>query len=305
MGLILFIKRTIVFIFFSIFIYVGGVIVYGEFVPKYYQNNILYEKFGVGFLNTRLKEVKMVKDVDILFLGSSRAYRHYDPRIFLKAGYSSFNLGSSAQTFLQTEILVKRYLDSLSPKYVILDVYPGMFSSDGAEASLDLISNEFNSYDTFELVFKVKNMKVFNTWIYALYKELFFNSLNDKENLNKGDQRYISNGYVERKVSTNKAEGDFKHIWTFNDIQWSSFIELVKYIKKKEINLLIIHSPRVFDFQYENETKLLKYLKTQNVPYYDYKDLNFVNDSLHFYDPIHLNQNGVELYNEFIIKKHF
>ena len=305
MGLHLFIKRTIVFIVFSFFIYIGGVILYGEFVPKYFQNNILYEKFGVGFFNTRLKEVKEIKDVDILFLGSSRAYRHYDPRIFSKAGYSSFNLGSSAQTFLQTEILLKRYLDSLSPKYIILDFTPFMVSSDGAEASLDLISNDYNSWDTFKLVIKVRNFKVLNTWIFALYKELLFNSLKEEEDLIKGPNRYIPGGFVERKVKNSELNQKLDVKWLYDKGQWKSFDNILNLIKDSNTELIILHSPRQSSISYDNETKFINFLKKNEIPYYNYMNLNFIKDSIHFYDPSHMNQNGVNLYNEFIIKKHF
>ncbi len=305
MEIHLFLKKVIFFILFSIFLYPVGVIVYVEFFPEYFQNNIFYEKFANGFSNTRYKEVKQINEVDILFLGSSRTYRHYDPRNFAKEGFTSFNLGSSAQTFIQTEILVKRYLDSLSPKYVILDIYPGMFSSDGAESSFDLISNDFNNWDTFKLAIKTKNIKVFNTWVYALYKEYFFNALNDREKLTKKNDQYIPNGYVERKVSFNRVQGDFEQNWVYNDIQWNSFVEIIEMIRKTKSDLIIVHSPRHSGYKYNNEDKLINYLESQSIPFYNYKDLNFINDTLHFYDPSHLNQNGVDLYNQLILQKHF
>ena len=80
---------------------------------------------------TRLKEVKTVKNVDILFLGSSHTYRGFDTSIFHDCGYSAFNLGSSSQTPIQTLTLANRYLKQLNPKLVVLEVYPGNFTGDG------------------------------------------------------------------------------------------------------------------------------------------------------------------------------
>ena len=40
-------------------------------------------------------------NIDVLVLGSSHAYRGFDPRIFKKAGIKLFNFGSSGQTLLQ------------------------------------------------------------------------------------------------------------------------------------------------------------------------------------------------------------
>ncbi len=305
MGHVYFIKRIILFTLFTLMLYIIGVIIYGEFIPPYLQKNIFYEKFAYGFSNTRFKEVKDTKNVDILFLGSSRSYRHYDPRIFSKNGYSSFNLGSSSQTFLQTEILVKRYLDSLSPQYVVLDIYPGMFSSDGVESSFDLISNDYNNWDTFNLALNLKNIKVINTWIYAYYKEYFFNSLEDKEEEEIGVNKYISGGFVERELTTGAVVNNSKQRWDFNEMQWQSFIKIIEQIKMTKSKLLIVHSPRQSGFEYFGEDKLKNFLESENIPYYDYKYLEFINDSIHFYDASHMNQRGVNLYNDFILENHF
>lgn len=305
MGPVYFIKKIILFIVFSFWLYIVGVLIYGEFMPHYFQKNIFYEKFAYGFSNTRFKEVKHTRNVDILFLGSSRSYRHYDSRIFLEDGYSSFNLGSSAQTCLQMEILVKRYLDSLNPKFIVLDIYPGMFSSDGVESSFDLISNDYNNWDTFRLALKLKNIKVINTWIYAFSKEYFSNSLEDQEEEVKGVDTYISGGYVERKFSTSAVKSEVKQRWDFNEMQWQSFIKIIEQIKNTNSKLLIMHSPRQSGFEYYGDDKLKKFLKSENIPYYNYKDLEFINDSIHFYNPSHMNQKGVDLYNDFILENHF
>ena len=305
MGPVYFIKRIILFTLFSFFLYVIGVIIYGEFMPSYFLKNIFYEKFAYGFSNSRFKEVKSTRNVDILFLGSSRSYRHYDPRIFSENGYSSFNLGSSSQSFLQTEILVKRYMDSLRPQYVVLDIYPGMLSSDGVESSFDLISNDYNNWDTFILALSLKNIKVFNTWIYAFYKESFFNSLDDEEKKVKGVNKYISGGYVAREFSTSEVKSHIRQKWDYNEDQWQSFLKIIKQIEKTDSELLIVHSPRQSIFKYEGDDKLKKFLVSKNIPYYNYKDLEFINDSIHFYDASHMNQKGVNLYNHYLLKKHF
>lgn len=302
---IYFINRVIIFLFFSFLIYVLGIIVYGEFFPHYFQKNILYEKFATGFSNTRFKEVKQTKDVDILFLGSSRSYRHYDPRIFREAGYTSFNLGSSSQTFLQTELLVNRYLSTLNPKYVVLDIYPGMFSSDGIESSLDIISNDYNGWGTFELVLKTKNLMVFNTWIYALYKEYLWNALDDKEKNVKGVDRYISGGFAGREISTNNKKGSLKQVWEFNEKQWKSFTYIIEKIKKNSAKLFVVHSPRNSGYKYKGGDKLKRYLESQNLNYYDYQVSEFWNDSTHFYNPSHMNQNGVKIFNYLVLKDLF
>lgn len=300
-----YLKNIVLFSVFVIVSYPVSVILYMEAVPNYFHNNVFYEKFAYGFSNTRYKEVKATKNIDILFLGSSRAYRHYDTRIFKKEGFKTFNLGSSAQTFLQTEVLVDRYFDRLNPKYVVLDVFPESFSSDGVEASFGLISNDYNSWDTLKMALVTRNMKVINTWIYGLYREVFFDSLKDMEPVKNGENLYISGGYVERLDGDFELKDIYEQEWDFREDQWQSFTAIVEKIVHSDSELLIVHSPRNTEFIYHGGDKLSNYLGAKNLKYYNYKDLKFINDSKHFYDPTHLNQEGVRLYNNFLIQEHF
>src|SRR5690606_3386801 len=256
-DILIFIRKIFLFSLFSFCFYIGCIILYGFLVPEYFHKNLLYKKFAYGFSNTRFKEAKLVKNIDILFLGSSRSYRHYDPRNFNKYGYTSFNLGSSAQTFIQTEILVNRYLNSFDPEYVILDVYPEMFSKDGVESSFDIISNSNNGWDTLDMVINLQDVKVFNSWIFAIFQEYIFNSLEDREKLIQGKNRYISGGYVQREISYYEGGGSWNRNYDINNHQWEAFLRIVNLIKKCDINLFIVHSPRNRGYNYEGEEKLV------------------------------------------------
>ena len=66
-----------------------------------------------------IDEAKEVKNVDILILGSSHSYLGIDTRTFNNIGYSAFNLGTTAQTPIQTELLLNRYLNSINPKIIV------------------------------------------------------------------------------------------------------------------------------------------------------------------------------------------
>ncbi|NHW60088.1 hypothetical protein HA378_33495, partial [Escherichia coli] len=72
---------------------------------------------------------------------SSHAYRGFDTRVFSKNGISSFNLGSSSQSPINTQVLLKQYLDRIKPKMIVYEVYAGTLSADGVESSLDMLSN--------------------------------------------------------------------------------------------------------------------------------------------------------------------
>ncbi|MBP7450977.1 MAG: hypothetical protein KA817_13150, partial [Flavobacteriales bacterium] len=96
-------------------VYTLVIILAGSVSPYSKHRNIKYARGGYGHLHTRLQEAEHVGPVDILFLGSSHAYRGFDPRVFRAHGLTTFVLGSSAQSPLQTKVLVERYLDRMRP----------------------------------------------------------------------------------------------------------------------------------------------------------------------------------------------
>ncbi|MBL0340159.1 MAG: hypothetical protein IPP71_04090 [Bacteroidetes bacterium] len=162
----LLLKMCGVIIFMGLFYFVG-LLCLGFFAPPYLRKNLIFPIGGYGHLNSRMQDVKNVNNVDILFLGSSHAYREFDTRIFKAQGYKSFNLGSSGQTPLQTVVLLKRYLHSLHPKLVVYEVYPATFTFDGVEAAIDLIANDRVGWDTYKMAFSLNDILTYNTLLYA------------------------------------------------------------------------------------------------------------------------------------------
>ena len=151
-----FLKHTLLFICLLSFLYAGCVFLSGLIFPSSTTRNLKYPLGSYGHLNSRVKDIKNHSDVDVLFLGSSHAYRGFDPRIFKKHGITSFNLGSSSQTPIQTEILLNRYLNSLNPKLVVYEVYPGFLRNDGVESALDLIANDKIDFLTIKMSLNLK-----------------------------------------------------------------------------------------------------------------------------------------------------
>jgi hypothetical protein len=77
-----------------------------------------------------------------LILGSSHAYRGYDPDIFKKEKITVFNAGSSAQSLECSYVLLRYYANK--SKKLILDIYPGTLSKSTEESQLTLIQNSPN-----------------------------------------------------------------------------------------------------------------------------------------------------------------
>jgi len=253
---------------------------------------------------TRLKEIESVNNVDILFIGSSHSYRGFDPRIFKKLGYKTFNLGSSAQTPIQATYLIENYIEKLNPKLVIVETFPLMFCKDGTESSLDIISNSKLKLKTLKLVFKHNSLIVYNTTIYSFYRDVFYaEKASFMENKIKENDIYINGGFVESKPRYFKDRFYKKQSWKFNKKQFDEFDNLINILRKNNTNYILIQAPLTSAlYKSYTNTKEFDEKISQYGKYYNFNELIELIDTLHFYDANHLNQEGVRLFNAEVIK---
>lgn len=302
----LFIKKILKFSIFLAVAYLVYIVLWGLILPDFLKPNLNYRIGSYGNLNSRVKEINSFGDVDILVLGSSHAYRGFDPRIFKKNNIKMFNLGSSSQTPMQTEILVDRYLDKLNPKVVLFEVYPNAFQVDGVESTLDLIANDRIDLKLIIKSFKLNNFKIYNTLIYGLFRQLF--SMDDDyiEPVKKYDEKdtYIKGGYVEKDVST--YTDTLIHVsktWDLRNDQINAFKRILSLLKSKGIKVIIVQTPITGGLynEYNNNDEIDTFFSSFNVPYFNFNLLVELPDE-YFYDSNHLNQNGVNLFNNELIK---
>ena len=299
-----FLSRILGFTLVAICLYFIFLFLVGTYATVSFRKNLKYEKGGYGFTFKKLKEVKDIENIDILILGSSHAYRGIDTRILSKYGFDAFNLGTSAQTPLQTEFLLETYLKKINPRIIIFEVYPSMFTKLGVESSLDIFENtqDINRH-AFNMAFRVNNIKTYNFLAYSTLEKLFLNN-NNFEDKGSGLDCYIQKqGYVERVLSYNKDTIARTRTWDFKKKQIMSFERILKLIESQGIELFLVQAP-ITKIRYENISN------TEEVDYYFRKKGNYINfngkislkDYYDFYDSTHLNQNGAEKFTYEIIK---
>lgn len=301
-------KFIILLLKFSVFLlvfYSFLIIFWGRFAPAILRPNINFTYRTYGFTNTRLNEIGDFKNIDILFLGSSHTYRGFDTRIFKNAGLKSFNLGSSSQTPIQTEILLKRYLDSLNPKMILFEVSPLTFSTDGVESTLDIISNDKNDLNSIKLALNQNNLKIYNTLFYSCFHSFYRHLFDEKkyaEDIKKGNDTYVSGGYVEKQFKLFKYVDYPKIKWEFNETQFSALQRIIEFVNKHNIKLILIQAPSTSNF-YNAHTNNLEFDERigKYGIYHNFNANSKLDDSLHFYDAHHLNQKGVEIFDNEVI----
>ncbi|MBU2915203.1 DUF1574 domain-containing protein [Reichenbachiella agariperforans] len=271
-------------------------------IHYHFKKNLRTVKGGYGHMHSRIEEINTLDSIDILVVGSSHAYRGFDPRLIHVNNHSIFNLGSSSQTPIQTGQLLKTYVPKLNPKVILYEVFPATFSSDGVEASLDLLSNAKIDFEALKMAVKVGDIRTYNALIICTFDQILNLNNNFKEpNSKKGDE-YISGGYVQKELKTFSTPDSIKHInWKIKPKQLNAFVTNIEYLKQCNVKTILVLAPI---------TEKL-YRDIENIAYYDslfrslgedYLNFNTLNmaldDSLHYYDLHHLNQNGVEVFNQ-------
>lgn len=300
-----FLLSCFVFLLFGSLAYGLFMLAWVNYTPKNFQPNVRYLLGAHGHAHTRYKEIKTVKDLDLLFLGSSHTYRGFDTRIFEAAGYKSFNLGSSSQSPIQTKLLLEQYLNQLNPKTIVYEVYPKTFTIDGVEPALDLISNRQNDWVSIRMAIKIHHNKLYQTLVYACMQDILGKSSAFQENKYKGSDTYISGGFVQRNPSYAKCK-DYDHTnsrWRLRPEQLAAFDEVLALIKSKEIPIILVYAPIPSTlYNAYNHTPFDTIMANKEVPYYNLNPIVPLSDSLHFFDKHHLNQEGVAIFNRAVLE---
>lgn len=266
--------------------------------------NVFYALGNIGHLWTRVRDTSVPPPHDVLVLGSSLAYRGFDPRVFKTHGIAMFNLGSSRQTALQGEVLVKRHWDRSRPRIVIIAVSPDMFMAKGVEleSALDLIANDRLDVLTLRMACATRNIRVLNTLIYSGARQGLNLDADFKEPNNIEKDIYIPGGYVERRsfgftMSLPTAPFDSQP----DPGQLRAFQRTVAFIEAQGAHLILVHPPVTPLRRSGPESAWAQQLWSASAPFYDMSALHGDQDSAYFYDGLHQNQAGVERFNEALI----
>lgn len=300
-----FFKNIFLFALISIAGYFLLVVLIGESGFSSFTKNLNYKIGSPGFMYTRIRDIDKTGNVDVLFIGSSETYRGFDIRIFRDSGYSCFNLGSSAQTPQQTALLLKRYLDKLKPKVVVFEASPASFMNDGVESELDIIANDKVDMETVKNSFSLKNLKIYNAVIYGLYRQLGNRNNGFKEVLTVKDDQYIPGGFVEKQIryfNPSKSPKETPVKFTPIPYQENAFDQIIKLTKEKGIGLFVVQAPvcRMEIEKYLNSNSVDSFFQ-QRAMYLNFNNRLHLEDSVYFFDKVHLNQLGVKRFDSAVI----
>jgi len=250
------------------------------------------------------QEMQMMRDLTsnqtkygAIVLGSSHAYRGYDPRIFEQSGISLFNAGTSAQNAKGSLVLYNEYLRDRSDVF-ILDVYDPVFELEGTESNMRLIQNVPTNEAALALV--QQEFKIYT--LNALAVRLA--SINPTDEAPNAD--YIKNGFCEKKGILYAVEPLNDSVFDANEEMFVAFEKMVKQIQAdgKRIVLCSHPLPACPGLHNYHDKFLSKFSPLIQKLGLHYIDLTYYTEGFginEFADISHMNQQGVELYNKLLL----
>ncbi|MFT2010251.1 hypothetical protein ACMA1I_16370 [Pontibacter sp. 13R65] len=277
--------------------------------------NVRLDKPGTGIGNTtrRMQEVAQITGpVDFLFIGSSHAYRGFDTRIFDEAGYSSFNLGTTAQSPLNTYYLLQDHLPRLQPKYLVVELYWEVLKDNGAEACIDLLSSVPVNKTMVEMTVSTQNVSTFNTLIAAAFSRIWEPQKQVEPILNTTEQ-YIPGGFVSSTL-THQTSNLNKLKPKEAKLKPEQLVYLEKIIQQARFHgatPLFVVAPVTNEYKtaVKNYSAFMKqltnYLQQYDIALLDFNEGKYqlhLSSETDFYDYHHLTQPGVRKFNLFLLE---
>jgi len=268
---------------------------------------------GFGYALERFRDVESYKDVDIMFLGSSHAYRTYDVRVYEEKGYTAFNLGSTGQTPLNSYYLMRRYWKRLQPKVVVLDLVYRVIDRDGLECFYDLSSNMSYSKEFVQMAADIGSPYAVNSSLGMWASSLLGNDEPLGEQEKQDNERYIPGGYVEFEVWDNDSSGTGKITpFTVQPIekQFEYIRRIIDFASENGAKVVLVTKPEprenlIVCANYDEISDLFNAVAEKAGE--QFWDFNKIMEPLdwhdHFHDREYLSKPGVEIFNRLLLEK--
>ena len=244
-------------------------------------------------------DFKPEEKYDVLVYGSSHAYRGYDPRNFQKAGYSLFNAGTSSQSISGTYVIATNAIPPSSGKLVIIDIYDVVWGISDLENSNLLIQNFPNNAVKTAAFTSHPDIRKFNQLVASWCTKSTL-----EETKAKG---YISNGYCTRTDTVSLPWPAVDVIIEIEPRYLADFEKMIDLTLQSGSKLVLVSHPLPPIDKHANNHTLLKphiekAAKDHGISYLDYTHHSEFTLPEKFADENHLNQTGVNRFNEILIE---
>lgn len=298
-----FLRTGLLFLAVVLGVYLAAMLVlcrveWGRF-PMVFRTGDHYHLKG-GLAYTKFREWDPAAHYDVLVVGSSHAYRGYDPRLFAAEGLSMFNLGSSAQTPLNTRAVLRQYARPGQVGLVLFDVFEGAVSNDGLESTSELVMNIGSEAAAMEMALVQRDLRGLNQLV---VRWMLADRAPDVV-----DSTYVSGGFSERTDSLDHAVEyrPFNRSLVRGD-QLAYMADCLALCRQRGIPVVVVTHPQPHQADSLGHLAFRTIIDSlcvpQGVPYIDMALGHALSDTAHFYDHNHLNLAGVRRFNADLIER--
>lgn len=236
---------------------------------------------------------------DIIFLGSSRAYKGYNPELF--EGMNTWNLGTSNQNIEGSYIILKHYLDSSNCKRLLLDLWFESFMGDGKESTSNLISNLNDDQAALDMALRQKEVASINNWLIRAFSKSYSSFYEEKN--------YKSKGFVTDTLEFSEDgivgfNGRIAHYFKPDRKYRNILKDIVALAKERGIEISFCISPTSLSYEKFIHEQFLSYInrivEDNGIELWDCSQV--IEDKRRFFmDDAHLNEEGVKIFNQHVI----
>lgn len=261
--------------------------------------------------------------IDVLILGSSHAFRSYDPAVMeplMGDDIRIFNFGSAAQSPATSYYILKEVADNHPVRLLIFDLYYMVFTSDeqlksglinlkymrGGEAKLDFFLDAFSWQE------KAATL-LLPSYVYRQYCKPAIKQLLGLQYLPRKRGEYQGSGFVsfpdtvslEALHSGNQFDHFTTHLEDLTANNEAYLERIAEACRSRNIKLVftVAPMPEISVRKIKNYREISDHFRRLadkwQVPYLDFNidRLPQISDETHFYDDDHLNTSGARIYS--------
>lgn len=267
--------------------------------PLIYRTNDYYQSRG-GVSYTKFRDWAAGGNYDVVVIGSSHAYRGYDPRIFQERGYRMFNMGSSAQTPLSTYAVLEGYVTKDRAPLVVIDVYENAFDHPGVESVSDLTRNMDSDRSAALLAASFRDLRGLNM--------LALRMMDKGSPASWSHVDYVGNGAA---ISPDSAGAQVKYPgrrpFHLNERQLERFLSCLDLCAERGLRVVLCshfyprqgERARHAGFKAMLDSVLAG--RQERPEWFDFADTPDIDDRDHFCDHNHLNAAGSRIFTERLV----
>ncbi len=248
------------------------------------------------------------KPVDIMVIGSSRAFRAFDPTIFEKHGLNIQIIASSSQTALNTYYLTRKYLSKLKPKMVIFDIHLGLLNNNGLESFFDLCTNTPISPELYEMALAIDQPNTYTAIQASLINQLdtpIYQGFEFKapKGYRKG---FLSSFVTDTTLTINPIDTAMEKRKLYpQELKNIGFVEkTIQFILDQNVQLVLTRQPVLAPETFNSQRRIRRIAMDHNLKYIDLNRYIDRFDPKHdFYNRTHINSHGAVLVSEIVIEE--